>query len=224
MARRDLLRSAAAGTLVTALCGGTYVLAADDDPRTKQKRADGKLRLPPGQRLLSAMKPMGGDPGDANPASFKLKVHGAVEAPFEVDFAGLLALPQVERTVDVHCVTTWSAFDVPWTGVLVSELAKKAKVKQDARFVIFEAANGYTANVRLAEALGPNVMVAHKVFGKAIPRPHGPPVRAVVPDLYFWKSAKWLTGVRFVTRDEPGFWETRGYHNHADPWLEERYG
>lgn len=224
MARRDFLRTAAAGTVITALGGGTYVLAADDDPRAKQKRADGRLRLPPGQRLLSAMKPMGGDPGDANPASFKLKVHGEVDAPFEIDFQQLLAMPQTEIALDVHCVTTWSAFDVPWTGVQVAHLAKTARIRSTARHVIFEAANGYTANVRLAEALAPSVLVAHKIAGKPIPRPHGPPVRAVVPDLYFWKSAKWLTGIRFVKTDQPGYWETRGYNNHADPWLEERYG
>jgi DMSO/TMAO reductase YedYZ molybdopterin-dependent catalytic subunit len=75
-----------------------------------------------------------------------------------------------------------------------------------------------------AEALGPNVIVAYKLNGASIPRANGPPVRGVVPDLYFWKSAKWLTGIKFVAKDKPGYWETRGYHNHADPWKEERYG
>jgi DMSO/TMAO reductase YedYZ molybdopterin-dependent catalytic subunit len=223
MARRDWLRTAAAGTIITALGGGYFALAADD-PRTQQKRPDGRPRLPPGQRLITAMKPMGGDPGDPNPAAFRLKVHGDVEKPFEVDFAALLAMPQTELVTDVHCVTSWSAFDVAWTGVQVAHLAKLAAVKPSARHVIFEAANGYTANVRLAEATAPNVLVAHKLLGNPIPRPHGPPVRALVPDLYFWKSAKWLTGIRFSAADRPGFWETRGYHNHADPWREERYG
>ena len=224
MARRQFLRTAAAGTLVTALGGATWVLAADDDPRAKQARADGRPRLPPGQRLLRSMKPMGGDPGDADPGNFKLRVHGDVEKPFDVDFAGLLALPQTEVSCDVHCVTGWSAFDVKWTGVQVAQLAKLAKLKPGVKHVIFEAANDYTANVRLAEATAPGVLVAHKLHGKSIPQTHGPPARGLVPDLYFWKSAKWITGVRFVTRDIPGFWETRGYHNHADPWAEERYG
>lgn len=223
MARRDFIRTAAAGTVLTALGGASFVLAGDD-PRTTQKRPDGRNRLPPSQHLIASMKPMGGDPGDPNPAGFRLKVHGEVEKPFEVDFAKLLAMPQTELTTDVHCVTSWSAFDVAWTGVQVAHLAKLAVVKPTARHVIFEAANDYTANVRLAEALAPNVLVAHKLFNKPIPRPHGPPVRALVPDLYFWKSAKWLTGIRFVAADRPGFWETRGYHNHADPWKEERYG
>ena len=222
--RRSFLRIAAAGTVLSALGGGTYVLAAPDDPRARQLRPDGRPRLPPGQRILDALKPMGGDPGDANPSAFRLRVHGDVENPFEVDFAGLLALPQVDQTCDVHCVTGWSVLGAKFTGVKVAELAKKANVRSTARHVIFEAAHGYTANVRLAEALAPDVIIAHKHEGQALTRPHGPPARAIVPDLYFWKSAKWITGIRFVRSDKPGYWETRGYHNHADPWREERYG
>lgn len=224
MERRRLLQAAAAGTAIMALGGGTWVLAGEDDPRASDARPDGRRRLPPGQRLLKALKPMGGEPGNPSPSAFRLKVHGEVESPFELDFAGLLELPQTELTCDVHCVTGWSVFDSRWTGVRVAELARRARIKDSARYVIFEAAHGYTANVRRAEALAPNVVVAHKYRGETIPRPNGPPVRAIVPDLYFWKSAKWLTGIRFVRRDEPGYWETRGYHNHADPWTEERYG
>ena len=221
--RRHFLRMAATGTVLAALGGGTYVLASPDDPRAKEKRKDGRPRLPPGQRIIDALKPMGGDPGDPSPSAFRLKVYGEVEAPVDLDFAALLALPQTEQLCDVHCVTGWSALDVKWTGVQVAHLAKVAKVKDTARHVIFEAANGYTANVRIAEATAPNVLVAHRLAGNAIPRPHGPPVRGLVPDLYFWKSAKWLTGIRFVHADRPGYWETRGYNNHADPWTEERY-
>jgi DMSO/TMAO reductase YedYZ molybdopterin-dependent catalytic subunit len=222
--RRRFLKAAAAGTIITALGGGTWVLAAENDPRAQQKRPDGRLRLPPGQRIIDGLKPMGGDPGDPDPASFRLKVHGEVESPLDLDFKALLALPATEQVCDVHCVTGWSAFDTKWTGVQIAHLAKLAKVKDSARYVIFEAANGYTANVRIAEALAPAALVAYKYNGGPLPRPHGPPARSLVPDLYFWKSAKWLTGIRFVTRDKPGFWETRGYHNHADPWTEERYG
>jgi len=222
--RRSFLRMAAAGTAFTALGGGTYVLAATDDPRATEKRSDGRLRLPPGQRILDALKPMGGDPGDPSPSAFRLRISGEVENSFELDFAGLLKLPQTEQACDVHCVTGWTVLGAKFTGVKVAELAKMAKVKDTARHVIFEAAHGYTANVRIAEATAPSVMVVHKHEGQPLARPHGPPVRALVPDLYFWKSAKWLTGIRFVRKDEPGYWETRGYHNHADPWSEERYG
>lgn len=222
--RRRFLKAITAGTVVVALGGGTYVIAQADDPRAKALRPDGRPRLPPGQRLLDALKPMGGDPGDPSPASFRLRVHGEVESPFEVTFAELLAMPQTDQSCDVHCVTGWSVLDSRWRGVQVAHLAARAKVKPAARYVVFEAANGYTANVRLAEALAPDVLVAHQLAGNPLPRPHGPPVRGLVPGLYFWKSPKWLTGIRFMSRDEPGYWETRGYHNHADPWKEERYG
>ena len=110
-----------------------------------------------------------------------------------------------------------------FTGVRVADLAAAAKVKPSAHHVVFEAAGGYTSNVPLREAIAPNVLIAHRLDGTPLARAHGAPVRAFVPDLYFWKSAKWLTGIRFVSADEPGYWETRGYHNHADPWREERY-
>jgi DMSO/TMAO reductase YedYZ molybdopterin-dependent catalytic subunit len=224
MERRRFLKSAAAGTVLVALGGGSYVLAAENDPRGKQLRPDGRVRLPPGQRILDALKPMGGDPGDPNPANFRLHVHGEVDNPVDLDFAGLTALPATEQTCDVHCVTGWSMLDSKWTGVQISQIAKLAKVRDSARYVIFEAANGYTANVRLVEATAPTSLLAYKFAGSALPRPHGPPVRSLMPDLYFWKSAKWITGIHFSARDRPGYWETRGYHNHADPWREERYG
>lgn len=223
MERRRFLRNALAGTAFVALGGATYVVAAADDPRAKALRPDGRARLPAGQRIIDALKPMGGEPGDPNPANFRLHVHGEVDNPFELDFKELLAMPQVEQVCDVHCVTGWSAFDVKWKGVSVAHLASVAKVRDTARHVIFEAANGYTSNVRKALGTASNVLVAHRMDDKALPRTHGGPVRALVPDLYFWKSAKWLTGIRFVKNDAPGYWETRGYSNTADPWKEERY-
>jgi DMSO/TMAO reductase YedYZ molybdopterin-dependent catalytic subunit len=222
--RRLFLRTAAAGTLVAVLGGGTYALAAPDDPRGRELRPDGRPRLPPGQRILDALKPMGGEPGDPSPAAFRLRVYGEVEQPLELDFAALLALPQVEQRCDVHCVTGWTMLDSAWTGVPVARLAELARPTSAARYVIFEAAQGYTSNVSVADALAPNVLVAHRFFGNPLPRPHGPPARVIVPDLYFWKSAKWLQGIRFARADRPGYWEMRGYHNHADPWKEERNG
>jgi DMSO/TMAO reductase YedYZ molybdopterin-dependent catalytic subunit len=223
--RRRFIRLAGVGTVIAAL-GGWYVFA--DDERTaaarNQRLPDGRQRLPPGQKLIERIKPMGGSQGDGRKSAFRLRVHGAVETPFELEFAQLLELPQVELALDVHCVTSWSCFDVPWQGVRIAELAALAKPLASARHVIFEAAHGYTANVRLDEALAPDSIVAHRHEGEALAARHGAPVRAVIPQLYFWKSAKWLEGIRFVEHDDPGFWETRGYHNHADPWAEERYG
>lgn len=224
--RRQFLKSALAGTAFMALGGTLLRLAADDLTRSAraEKRADGRSRLPPGQRTLEALRAMGGDEGDGKVESFKLKVHGAVKKPFEVDYANLLKLPQVEKEADVHCVTGWSLLGAVYKGVQVSKLAELAEMKSDAKFVIFEAAHGYTANVPLKEATADNALITYRMNGKPFAIEHGAPVRGLVPDLYFWKSAKWITGVRFVREDEPGYWETRGYHNHADPWKEERYG
>ena len=132
-------------------------------------------------------------------------------------------MPQVEQVCDVHCVTGWTMLDAKWKGVRIKEIADKAKVKSSARHIVFEAAHGYTSNVRIADGLAEHSMVTWEHQDAPLRRPHGAPVRALVPDLYFWKSSKWLTGIKFVRRDEPGYWETRGYNNHADPWKEERY-
>jgi hypothetical protein len=226
MSRRAFVRSAMVGTAVMALGGGTYVFASEEEEKKARAmlRADGRPRLPPGQYLLKRIRPMGGSEGDPSPGGFRLRVHGEVEQPFTIDFGELLRMPQVDHRVDVHCVTKWTVLDSAWTGVKLAELAARARVRPGARHVIFEAAAGYTANVPLREALAPNVLVAHKYEGSPLARAHGAPARIVLPDLYFWKSAKWITGIRFSASDRPGYWETRGYHNHADPWKEERYG
>lgn len=222
IARREFLLRAAAGTVITGIAGGLYLVSGNE--AQAETRADGRPRVPPGQRVIESLKPMGGEPGEAATSEFRLKIHGEVEKPFELTFAELVALDTVEQALDVHCVTGWTVLGAKWKGVRVRDLAEKAGIKDTARHVVFEAAHGYTSNVRRAECLTDEVIVAWELEGRRLARPHGAPVRAVVPDLYFWKSSKWLTGIKFVRRDEPGFWETRGYHNHADPWKEERYG
>jgi DMSO/TMAO reductase YedYZ molybdopterin-dependent catalytic subunit len=222
--RRGFLRGLGVGTAVIALGGSIFAIGCDEKARrmSLELGPNGKSRLPPGQYLLEKLRPMGGQAGDSSAGKLRLRVHGEVDNPLELDFATLLTLPQTEQTCDVHCVTKWTVLDARFKGVRVAHLAQMAKVRKSARFVIFEAAHGYTANVELEEAMKPNVLVAHEHEGNPIALPHGPPVRALVPDRYFWKSAKWLTGIRFSAGDEPGYWEVRGYHNHADPWKEER--
>jgi len=223
--RRRFIQSAAAGSALMALGGALFRIAADDMTRAAraENRADGRKRLPPGQRVIEALRPMGGEEGDGDAKTFKLKVHGAVKKPFEVDYAGLLKLPQVTRTADVHCVTGWSMLGGEWKGVQIKLLAEIAEIKPDARFAILEAAHGFTANVPLKEATADNALISYRLNGKPFALQHGAPVRGLIPDLYFWKSAKWITGIKFVKDDVPGYWEVRGYHNHADPWKEERY-
>ena len=222
--RRRFIKSAAAGTTLVLLGGGLYALS---DDLTREARAattpDGRPRLPPGQRVLEKLKPMGGRPGDARTSAYRLSVHGLVERPLALDFAQLVKEGAVEMALDVHCVTGWSVLGAKFKGVRVKDLAQRAGVKSSARHVIFEAAHGYTANVPLDIALRPDVLIAWELDGRRLPRAHGAPVRAVNPHQYFWKSPKWLTGVRFVDKDEPGYWEVRGYHNRADPWKEERH-
>lgn len=226
MERRDFIKKAGAGTLLVALGGGLYRIVSDDLTRkaAAQVRDDGRKRLPPGQKVLESLKPMGGQPGSAKTSEFSLKVHGEVDKPFTLNFEELMKMAQVEQNADVHCVTGWSMLGGLWKGVQVSELAKRAGIKKSAHFVILESAHGYTANISLDEALKPNVLVTHSLDGRPLKRANGAPVRALVPDRYFWKSSKWLTGIRFAKRDDPGYWETRGYHNIADPWKEQRFG
>lgn len=222
IARRQWIQQAAAGTLLSTL-GGVYLLGDEADAQAAERRKDGRQRLPPGQRPLRALRPMGGRAGSPLRKDFRFTISGLVGKPQSLSFEQLVSAGAVERSLDVHCVTGWSVLGARFKGVRLKELAERAGVKPEARHVIFEAAHGYTANVPLKEALKPEVLIAFELQGRPLARAHGAPVRAVVPDLYFWKSPKWLTGVRFVARDEPGYWEVRGYNNHGDPWREERY-
>jgi len=225
LARRRFLQRAGAGATLLAL-GGVYAIADDGlfAAAKAQTREDGRPRVPPGQRVITALRPMGGQPGDPSKSKHRLRIHGEVDTPLDLGFRDLLKIAQVTRAEDVHCVTGWTVLGAKWTGVQIETLAKRAGVRESARYVIFEAAHGYTANVPIEHALAANAMVAHKLDEVPLANEHGAPLRAVVPSLYFWKSAKWLTGIRFVRRDESGYWERRGYHDRGDPWLEERFG
>ncbi len=224
MERREFIKKAANGTGILAL-GGVWWWLDDDLTRraAAQTRPDGRPRLPEGQRVIRKLRPMGGSRGDQRKSRFRLRIHGEVDNAMDLDFAHLLALPQEKLKLDVHCVTGWSVMGARFEGVPLYRLAQLARVRDTARFVIFEAAHGYTANVPLADALKPDNLIAHRLEGRPLSAENGAPVRAVVPDLYFWKSAKWLTSIRFERYDQSGFWERRGYHNHGDPWREQRY-
>ncbi len=190
------------------------------------KRADAEhRRLPPGQREVKnwPVLDLGVQP-DVPAGRWRLDIDGAVEAPLSWSWADFAAQPQADIVSDIHCVTAWSRYDNRWTGVTTRHLLDLIKPRPDARFVIEHSYDGYTTNVPLADFAGEDVILAHSWQGRPLTREHGGPVRLVLPALYFWKSAKWLSRLEFVAEDRACFWEQRGYHMRGDPWAEERYG
>ena len=224
LSRRAFLAKAG-GSLITISLPGVFVKLMDTEnlALAAETRPDGRPRLPPGQQAVKRLFDMGGVQGTASTRDWKVKIHGEVEKPTTLTFQELLELSQVDITCDVHCVTGWTLLDSQWSGVQLTTIMNLVKTKESARFVIFQATAGYSSNIPINEARKENVLLAHGFSGRELPLPHGAPVRALVPDLYFYKSAKWLEGIKFTARDEPGYWEIRGYSNSADPWKEERF-
>lgn len=139
------------------------------------------------------------------------------------NWAEFNALPLSKMTRDIHCVTAWTKFNTAWQGVLVDDILADAGIEPPTAFTLALSFDGYTTNVPTKDLTAGKAMVALLYEGKPITPDHGGPARLLVPHLYFWKSAKWLNGLQFTERDEPGFWELRGYHIYGDPWREQRY-
>jgi DMSO/TMAO reductase YedYZ molybdopterin-dependent catalytic subunit len=182
-------------------------------------------RLPPGQRKVTdwPVLDLGVKP-NIPLAQWRLTIDGLVERPLRLDWDAFQALPQSDLESDIHCVTAWSRFDNRWRGVGVMDLLERVHPKDKAEFVVLHSFDTYTTNLPLMEFAAEGALLATHWDGKPLTLEHGGPVRAVVPQLYFWKSAKWLKRIEFVAADRSGFWEERGYHNHGDPWTEQRYG
>ena len=182
-------------------------------------------RLPPGQRRVEnwPILDLGVQP-DVPTGRWRLTIDGLVENPVTWDWAAFRAQPAFRDTSDIHCVTAWSRFDNEWEGVSARHLLAVVRPKPEARFLVFHSYDDYTTNLPLADFADDDVLLAHSWQGKPLAREHGGPVRAIVPKLYFWKSAKWIRRIEFIAADRSGFWEERGYHDHGDPWTEERYG
>ncbi|MDA9456067.1 MULTISPECIES: sulfite oxidase-like oxidoreductase [Bradyrhizobium] len=181
-------------------------------------------RLPPGQHLTKDWPVL--DLGVVPPVSrerWRLDVYGAIESPVFWTFDEFIAQKQARFTSDIHCVTTWSRYDNEWEGLATRELLAACQPREDARFVTLHSHDGYTTNLALEDFAAEDALLAHSWSGQPLTEEHGGPVRLVVPHLYFWKSAKWLQAIEFLTADAPGFWEVRGYHNRGDPWAEQRY-
>lgn len=189
-----------------------------------QTMEDRELRLPRGQRLVTdwPVLDLGIQP-DVPTAAWSLTVDGLVENPLTWDWDQYMAQPQFEDVSDIHCVTAWSRYDNLWQGVSTRHIIDLVTPKTEANHIILHGFDGYTTNVTLAAFAADDALIAHSWEGEKLTRQHGGPVRAIIPQYYLWKSAKWVSRLEFVDADQPGFWEVRGYHNEGDPWKEERY-
>jgi DMSO/TMAO reductase YedYZ molybdopterin-dependent catalytic subunit len=182
-------------------------------------------RLPPGQYLTERFPVLhaGDVPRYGDLSGWSLRVFGLVDREVTLSWDDLLALPQTDVTLDIHCVTKWSKLDTTWRGVRVRDLLEHVGIGGAATHLIAHAEHGYTANAPLGDVLLDEAIVAHTYEGEPLAPEHGHPARLIVPRLYFWKSAKWLRGLELVDGDRPGFWERNGYHMYGDPWREQRF-
>ena len=187
-------------------------------------------KLPPGQSAVKRILRWGIDhPGitSANPKiqleTYTLTVDGEVEKPVRLNWKEFATLPSVVSVSDFHCVEGWSVLDCKWEGVLFKEIANLVKPKETGKFVTFECADGYTTSLTLDELSGNDVILAVKLDGKELEQGLGFPLRLIVPSKYAYKSALWVTHVRFTSRKERGFWERRGYSDNADVWSNKRF-
>jgi DMSO/TMAO reductase YedYZ molybdopterin-dependent catalytic subunit len=181
-------------------------------------------RLPPGQWLTDKWPVLhNGKTPTIDVKKWTFTITGLVEKERTLDYEEFTTLPQVEVFSDIHCVTTWSRFNNTWEGVSTSTIIEITGMKGEAKYVMVHGGGGFTTNLSLEDFLAEDALFALKHDGKPLKAEHGGPVRLVVPRLYFWKSAKWVTGIELKVKNEPGFWERLGYHMHGDPWKEERY-
>jgi DMSO/TMAO reductase YedYZ molybdopterin-dependent catalytic subunit len=190
----------------------------------RRRPADVAKRLPPGQYLVNDFPVLSAGPTPHTPLDrWTFTMEGLVNAPVSWSWDDFLKLPSQEYTVDISCVTKWTKLDTKWRGVSIDTLLQNAQIDAGAAYVMAFSDGEYTTNVPLAEMINGQAFVAYEFDGKPLEAEHGGPARLVVPHLYFWKSAKWVRGLRFMDHDQPGFWEALGYNMHGDPWKEERY-
>jgi DMSO/TMAO reductase YedYZ molybdopterin-dependent catalytic subunit len=216
----DLDRNAElpAGVLDTSDDGpGGSILASELPPHAA-------ARVPPHQRVTRGWPVLHEGPIPRfDPETWRLTVTGACATKVELSYDELKALPTVELDADFHCVTGWSKLDNLWRGVQTKELLSRAQPTDDATHVIARAEYGYTANVPIERLYDDDTIVTWSHNARDLAPKHGFPLRLLVPKLYGWKSVKWVRELELIDHDQRGFWEVRGYHNRADPWLEERY-
>ena len=191
----------------------------------RRPRPDRASRLPPGQYDTGSSFPVltVERTPSIRPEDWTFRVEGLVDSPRQWTWDEVRELPGSEYRGDIHCVTTWSKFDTRFGGVSLDPLLEQVGVQPAASHVVAFSSTGYTTNLPLADVTGGKAWLVWEFDGKPLAAEHGGPVRLLVPHLYFWKSAKWIAGLRVLDHDEPGFWEQNGYHDRGDPWLEQRY-
>ncbi len=193
-------------------------------PKIVSETIGRKQRVPPGQYKTDKFPVLDlGIQPEWDPKTYRLKVWGEVERPLALSWDEFKELPRVGLTADFHCVTRWSRLELGWEGVHIREFFNRAKLKPAAKAVMAHCLEGYTTNVLLSDLDDEDVILADTLEGKPLPREHGGPLRLLVPKLYGWKSAKFLTGLEFLPEDRAGYWEERGYHMRGEYLEEQRY-
>jgi DMSO/TMAO reductase YedYZ molybdopterin-dependent catalytic subunit len=184
--------------------------------------AQDQARVPPGQYVTDDFPVLSAGPTPhTDPEKWTFSIRQAGDTAKSWNWQEMRALPAQDVTADIHCVTRWSKLDTRWQAVSVDTLL--AQIVHNARYVLAYCDGGYTTNLPLADVTGGRAWLAFGFDGAPLRAEHGGPARLLVPHLYFWKSAKWVRGLELLTDDQPGFWETYGYHMYGDPWQEQRY-
>jgi len=190
----------------------------------KRRQTAAANRVPPGQHAVSDFPVLSAGPTPRTQLDrWTFTIEGLVREPVKWTWEEFLKLPAQQFVVDIHCVTKWTKLDTRWEGISLDTLFEHAELDRRAMVVTAFSDGGYTTNMPLPDMINGQAFVAYKYDDKPLAPEHGGPARLVVPHLYFWKSAKWVRGLRLMEKDKSGFWESLGYNNHGDPWKEERY-
>ena len=193
--------------------------------RRPEEEDENAGRVPPGQYVDRGFPVLSAGPTprvDTATWTFRIDYNGEDIGVWDWD--QMMALPQTDIHTDIHCVTKWSKLDTDWQGVLIDDFLADAGLDEPpADFLMAYSDGGYTTNLPTADVIDGKGFLGHTFDGAPLEASHGGPIRMVVPHLYFWKSAKWVRGIRFMDSDAPGFWEAYGYHMYGDPWREQRY-
>jgi DMSO/TMAO reductase YedYZ molybdopterin-dependent catalytic subunit len=188
----------------------------------KRRDAASSSRVPPGQHVVNDFPVLSAGPTPRVPLSeWTFSIVGEVDEPKVWTWEEFRKLPSESVTVDIHCVTKWSKLDTTWRGVSLETILDA--VETAAEYAVAYSDGGYTTNLPIDDLRGTQAWIAYEYDGQPLHPEHGGPARLLVPHLYLWKSAKWVRGISLQNEDEPGFWESNGYHLRGDPWREQRY-